>query len=210
MDAGRSGLPAVGLLARLESHLDYSAKNFGHRRARTVAAKIKGTVRRERETIMAHLALLARNVCNVGRAFDLSESFGDDDDQPAWELGPKLDGYVPLATTISGDKALAFEKELAHERSVRLEDVVLDRYAAEAYRHYARQIHAAGATPVFLVSPFILNFLRNFRDFRPAFCSPITIRLVTRICIVPRLGWTKIISIRQGQINSPGSSPRIF
>jgi len=110
-------------------------------------------VRREREPIAAHLTLLARNVCNVGRAFDLSESFGYDDAEPGWELGPKLDGYIPLATTISGDKALAFEKELAHERSVRLEDVVLDRYAAEAYRHYARQIHNAGATPVFLVSP---------------------------------------------------------
>src|SRR4051812_10608792 len=29
-------------------------------------------VRRERETIAAHLALLARNICNVGRAFDVS------------------------------------------------------------------------------------------------------------------------------------------
>jgi hypothetical protein len=124
-------------------------------------------LRRGRETIAAHLALLARNVCNVGRAFDLSESFDEDDDGPDWELGPKLDGYVPLATTISGDKAMAFENELARERSLRLEDVVLDRYAAEAYRHYARQIHAAGATPVFLVTPVHPQFPSKFPGLTP-------------------------------------------
>ena len=110
-------------------------------------------LRRGRGTIAVQLTLFARNVCNVGRAFDLAESFGPNDDYSEWNLGPKLDGYIPLVTSIFTEKAAGLEKDLAHEISASLENVVIDRYAAGAYRDYARQIRAVGATPILLVTP---------------------------------------------------------
>jgi hypothetical protein len=105
------------------------------------------------ETIALHLMLFAKNFGNFDRALDLAESFLDGK-QVQWdELGPKLDGHLPIAVRISGEKGSAYELELAHEEAAHIGNVALDRYADQAYRHYARRIQGAGATPIFVVTP---------------------------------------------------------
>jgi hypothetical protein len=111
-------------------------------------------LRKWHETIVLHLMLFAKNFSNFGRTLDLAESVvGGNQQIQSDELGPKLDGYPPLAVQISGEKESAYEKELAHEHAAQIGNVVLDHYADQAYRHYARQIRSAGATPVFIVTP---------------------------------------------------------
>jgi hypothetical protein len=110
-------------------------------------------LRKWHETIVLHLMLFAKNFGNFGRALDLAESFLGGNQIQWGELGPKLDGYFPVAVRISGEKESAYEKELAHEEVAQIKNVALDHYADQAYRHYARQIRTAGATPVFIVTP---------------------------------------------------------
>lgn len=105
------------------------------------------------ETIVLHFMLFAKNFGNFGRALDLAGSFVGGNQIQSDDLGPKLDGYAPMAVQISGEKESAYEKELAREEAAHIGNVVLDHYADQAYRHYARQIRSAGATPVFIVTP---------------------------------------------------------
>jgi hypothetical protein len=124
------------------------------------------TARRWRETIALHLALFARNLGNVGRAFDLARSLRGGENTE-WELGPNLDGYFPQMMNISQENAAAFENELAREISTGLKDVALDSYAAAAYRDHARQIRNAGATPVLIVTPVYPQFPSRFPEPMP-------------------------------------------
>jgi hypothetical protein len=125
-----------------------------------------GTLWNWRGTIALHITLFAKNVCNVGRAFDLAKPLGGDN-QAKREMGPNLDGSVPSNVTISGEKAAALENELARERSAPIENIVLDRYAAGAYRDYVRQIRKAGATPVLLVTPVVPQYPSQFPGITP-------------------------------------------
>ncbi|HEX8077127.1 MAG TPA: hypothetical protein VF511_04880 [Chthoniobacterales bacterium] len=122
-------------------------------------------LRRWRAAIAGHLNLFGRNLCNVGRVFDLVAA--EDVEQREWELGPRRDGYAPLDTKISGGKLAALEGELARERAARIEPVAIDGYAAAAYRDYARQIHDAGATPVLLVPPVLPQLPSQLRGPAP-------------------------------------------
>lgn len=119
-------------------------------------------LRRERHPLTRHLMLWARNISNQGRAFDLAESFAGGDQIDPEKLGPKLDGHFQTDEAISGEAELAYEKELAREQAVNAGDVALDRYADEAFRHYARQIRRLGASPVFVVAPVFPLFPSKF------------------------------------------------
>ncbi|MDP9003167.1 MAG: hypothetical protein M3N12_00055 [Verrucomicrobiota bacterium] len=124
-------------------------------------------VRRWRETLHLHLMLFSRNFCNFGRALDLVESFLDRNQIQWEELGPKLDGYHPLTDQISGERESTYEKELAREEEAQLGNVVLDDYAGQAYRHYARQIRTAGASLVLIVTPVYAQLPSQFSGPSP-------------------------------------------
>ena len=123
-------------------------------------------VRRWRGTIVRHLALLGRNVCNVGRAFDIAKSLAGPE-AAEWELGPLRDGYFPLTANMPEEKAAAFQRELAREESAGIQRVELDPYAAAAYRDYAGAIRRDGATPVFIVPPVYPQFPSQFPGVSP-------------------------------------------
>jgi hypothetical protein len=125
------------------------------------------TLRRWRETIIRHLALLGRNLGNVGRAFDLAKSLAGPG-EAEWELGPALDGYFPLTANMPEEQAAAFQRELAREESAGIQKVALDPYAAAAYRGYAGAIRRAGVTPVFIVPPVYPQFPSQFSGVSPA------------------------------------------
>jgi hypothetical protein len=111
------------------------------------------TIRRGRDRIALHAGLFARNFSNVGRASDLAESLVGSNQIELDELGPKQDGYFPQTAQISGEKLSDYEKELAREQADHLGNVAVDHHAAQAYRHFARQIRSAGATLIFIVTP---------------------------------------------------------
>jgi hypothetical protein len=125
------------------------------------------TVRRWRGTIFLHLTLFAKNLGNFGRALDLAQSLGRNNQIQFGELGPKLDGYFPQAAQISGEKLADYEQELAREQATEIGNVALDHYADQAYRHFAHQIRSAGATPVFVVTPIYPQRPSTFRGPSP-------------------------------------------
>ena len=123
--------------------------------------------RRARHTIARHLTLWAMNISNRGRSWDLAKTLLGGDEIPWEKLGPNLDGHSPSEEVVSGEDRRAYEKELAREQVANAENVALDRYADQAYRHYARQIRKLGATPVFLVAPIYPQFPSQFSGAPP-------------------------------------------
>ena len=109
--------------------------------------------RKWRGTIALHLMLFATNFGNCGRALDLAESWASGNQIDLSELGPRQDGYFPQFAEISGEQLSEYQKILARAQAAQIGDVVLDDYAARAYRRLAQRIQSAGATPVFIVTP---------------------------------------------------------
>ena len=119
-------------------------------------------LRKARHSLARHAMLWARNISNEGRAFDLAESFAHGDQKDREKLGPKLDGHFPTDEVMSGEAELTYERELAREPARNGGDVALDRYADQAYRHYARRLRRLGVSPVFIVAPALPQFPSKF------------------------------------------------
>jgi hypothetical protein len=104
--------------------------------------------------VIFHTVQFEKNFTNVARAPDILNflSRRDIDRWDANYLGAVGDGYVPRAGGMSASKAAAYESALAlamHAKST----TPISSYAVDAYRQCAQKIRAAGATPIFLVTP---------------------------------------------------------
>jgi hypothetical protein len=132
------------------------------RRAGGILVRRRTTERRD--LLWFHSALFARNFANVGRQANLARSVKQlwKKGTPAKDLGPNGDGYVPLNKETSGSEAMSDEAEVeplgaGHTRFV-------SALTARVYRRLADDVRRAGAIPVFLVTP---NILQTRLEFRP-------------------------------------------
>jgi hypothetical protein len=117
---------------------------------------------------ISNLALFAKQFCEVGRAWDRlpsaeRERYAD----AASELGPHGDGYRWAGDAMSAERAVSFQQRLADEISGATQKY-LDPATESGYRHSAVQIRAAGATPVFVVTPIIFQTTSRFQRSPPA------------------------------------------
>ena len=120
-----------------------------------------------RRDLVSNLALFGKQFSNVGRAGDFlpsveRERFAD----AASELGPNGDGYRFGGDAMSAERAASFKERLAREIS----DAglkYLDPATERGYREAAGRIRAAGAKPVFVVTPIISQSTSRFRQSPP-------------------------------------------
>jgi hypothetical protein len=120
-----------------------------------------------RRDFLSNLALFGKQSTNVGRAADLlpsaeRERFAD----AASELGPHGDGYRLAGDAMSAERALSFQQRLAREVSDATEKY-LDPATESGYRNAAQEIRAAGAAPIFVVTPIIFQTTSRFRQSPP-------------------------------------------
>jgi len=117
--------------------------------------------------LASNLALFAQQFANVGRVADLlpaaeQERFAD----AALELGPKQDGYRLAAGAMSAERAVSYQKLLAQEIAD-ARPTPLDPATDQGYREAATRIRAAGAEPIFVVTPVIFQTPVQFRRSPP-------------------------------------------
>jgi hypothetical protein len=120
-----------------------------------------------RRDFISNLTLFGKQFTNVGRAADFlpsaeRERFAD----AASELGPHGDGYRFAGDAMSAERAASFQQRLAQEISEATQKY-LDPATESGYRHAAGQIRAAGATPIFVVTPVIFQSTSRFRQAPP-------------------------------------------
>jgi hypothetical protein len=119
-----------------------------------------------RSDLATHLTLFGRRFANVGRADLLSSQHGERSSEAEVELGPRRDGYRLAGNAMSAQNAASFRKRLAQEIA-EARPKLIDPYADEAYRDYARQIQQIGAAPFFVVTPLIFQSPISFRKSPP-------------------------------------------
>ena len=116
---------------------------------------------------ISNLTLFGKQFANVGRATDfLPEAERERYADAASELGPRGDGYRWAGDAMSPERAIDFKKRLADEVS-HATTKYLDPASESGYRNAAAQIHRAGATPVFVVTPIIFQTTSRFRQNPP-------------------------------------------
>lgn len=113
-----------------------------------------------RNSLVLHLGLFLQRFGNVGTVSDL---LGVGSQDNVAELGPRRDGYRPSGGPMAAAQAQDFAEKLAREVGQRQPRFV-DPYAEAAYRECARRIRAAGALPIFVVTPVLSQAPLRFRD----------------------------------------------
>lgn len=121
-----------------------------------------------RRHLATNITLFARQFVNVGRGSALLSSWGKTSaPQANSELGPKQDGYRPAGGAMSAERAADFSKRLAQEVSEARPKFVAPA-TDEAFRESAARIREVRASPVFVVTPIILQSAVSFRQAPPA------------------------------------------
>ena len=120
-----------------------------------------------RRDFISNLTLFGKQFANVGRAADfLPSAERDRFADAASELGPHSDGYRLAGDAMSGERAVSFQQRLAEEVKAATQKY-LDPATESGYRNAAGQIRAAGATPIFVVTPIIFQTTSRFRQSPP-------------------------------------------
>lgn len=122
---------------------------------------------RNRSALLTDVLLYARNLANIGRAFDLLGLVPKDDDLPPSDYEPRGDGYAPTSVQMDPKQIVRFRGWLESEQSnPRPREV--DRYADVAFRKCADAFRAIAVTPIFFVMPGSRTFLpTSLRDPSP-------------------------------------------
>jgi hypothetical protein len=121
-----------------------------------------------RRDLVSNLALFGKQFANVGRVADLlpaaeQERFAD----AALELGPNRDGFRYAGDPMSAERAVSYQQLLAQEIST-ARPKILDPATQQGYREAAARIRAAGAKPIFVVTPTIFQSPLQFSESPPA------------------------------------------
>jgi hypothetical protein len=121
-----------------------------------------------RRDLASNLVLFGKQFANAGRAADLfpaaeEERFAD----AAVELGPNRDGFRFAGDAMSAERAASYQQLLAQEIST-ARPKILDPATQQGYRDAAARIRAAGAKPVFVVTPTIFQSPLQFSQSPPA------------------------------------------
>jgi hypothetical protein len=121
-----------------------------------------------RRDLAWNLGAFLKQFGNVGRVADLlpaaeQERFSD----AAMELGPDRDGYRIAGDAMSAERAVSYQQWLAQEIA-EARPKPLDRVTDHSYGNAAARIRAAGAKPIFVVTPVIFQSPLQFRSTPPA------------------------------------------
>ena len=118
-----------------------------------------------RDLLVFHGTLFAKNFANVGRKTELTRWFsnlGNKAKPFADKVGPAGDGYIPLDRVMPPEEATAYEAEL--QNAVNAAGARHVSPATEvAYRQLADEVRKAGATPIFIVAPVMMQIELSFR-----------------------------------------------
>jgi hypothetical protein len=118
----------------------------------------RSRILQNRNALAAHFHLFLQNLANTGRGLDQTPLNPQEEDLPQLEYEPKGDGYAPTAVRMEEQRRARYEAWVAADpTSATGRDV--DRYADEAFRHYAEEFRALGATLIFFVTPGSKAFL---------------------------------------------------
>jgi hypothetical protein len=118
----------------------------------------RNRILRNRNALATHFRLFLQNLVNTGRVFDQTPLSSQEEDLPQLDYEPKGDGYAPTMVRMEGERRARYEAWVAADpSSATLRDV--DRYADQAFRHYAEKFRALGATLIFFVTPGSRAFL---------------------------------------------------
>jgi hypothetical protein len=117
-----------------------------------------------RDLLFFHGTLFAKNFTNVGRKTDLSRWLSRlwKEEALSETLGSDGDGYVPRSKKMSAAEAAAYETELESaltQPGFRF----VSASTEQAYRQLAEEVRKAGATPIFLVTPLMMQIKLGFR-----------------------------------------------
>ena len=125
--------------------------------------------KKQREYLGIHLALFAKNFCNVGNASVLiRQRFLPEPHMPTTTkiLGPHRDGFFASDMQMSSAQKNAYEQALARARQLTKPRVV-DPYADKAFRICAQKVRQRGAVPIFVVPPAVGASPVGFRTSAP-------------------------------------------
>jgi hypothetical protein len=118
----------------------------------------------ERDLLLFHSVLFAKNFANVGQQSNLARWVTRlwKKGKPSSDLGPGGDGYVPLNKEMPASGATSDQAEMQPlgEGEGKFVSVLTER----VYRQMADEVRRAGAVPIFLVTP---NNLQTRLEFRP-------------------------------------------
>jgi hypothetical protein len=121
-----------------------------------------------RRDLASNLVLFGKQFANAGRVADLlpaaeHERYAD----AALELGPNRDGFRLAGDAMSAEQAVSYQQRLAEEIST-ARPKILDPATQLGYRDAAAVIRAAGAKPIFVVTPTIFQSPLQFSQAPPA------------------------------------------
>jgi hypothetical protein len=125
--------------------------------------------RKQREYIGIHLALFAKNFCNVGNASLLiRQRFSREPEGAALTkiLGPHRDGFFASNAQMSSAQKTAYEEALKRARQL-AKPRVIDWYADKAFRTCAQKVRQGGAIPIFVVPPAVAASPAGFQTSAP-------------------------------------------
>jgi hypothetical protein len=121
-----------------------------------------------RRQLAANLVLFAEQFANVSHgAALLSPPEKTRAPEAMSELGPKQDGYRLAGAAMSAERAAGFQQKLAREIS-EARPKFIDPTTDQAYRDSASRIRELPASPIFVVTPILLQSEIRFRQTPPA------------------------------------------
>jgi len=115
-----------------------------------------------RDLLLFHGALFVKNFTNIGKKIDLSEWITHLWKEEALSKELHSDGYVPLSRKMSATAAVVYETELKDAVTYSGPKFV-SASTEQAYRHLAEEVRKAGATPIFIVTPLMMQIKLGFR-----------------------------------------------
>ncbi len=153
----------------------------------------RNRILRNPNALAVHFCLLMQRFANIGRFFDLTHLYPQGENFPQLEYEPKGDGYAPTMVRLEGEQRTRYEAWVANDPASATPREV-DKYADQAFRHYAEKFRAIGATPIFFVTPGSTAFLPSrFIGAQPAPVMAFNDARTFPVCISPVPGSTSPI-----------------
>ena len=115
-----------------------------------------------RDALFFHGALFARNLANVGRRIDLSRWLSQRGKEEVFPSYLDRDGYTPQSKTISAAEIQTYESEL-NDAVTHAGSSFVSASTEMACRRLVAEVRKAGATPIFIVTPVMMQMELRFR-----------------------------------------------
>jgi hypothetical protein len=152
-----------------------------------------------RDLLLYHGALFARNFANVGRKSDLTWWITHlrKDEALSSEIEGDGDGYVPRNGKMSASETAIYEAEI-NQAVIDAGPKFVSASTELACRQLAEEVRKAGATPIFLVTPVIMQIELGFQ---PESGIAGTVMSFNNARAYPQLYWSEA-RVDRGHLNA--------